>query len=92
MATTIGLFEAKTKLSELIDRIEGGEEFIITRRGKIVARMSPPERHDASSQADKEKAIQAIIERGRRLVKKHRIKATSDDHDEFLYGEDGLPR
>jgi prevent-host-death family protein len=36
---TVGAFEAKTKLSELLDRVEAGEEVIITRRGKPVARM-----------------------------------------------------
>ncbi len=38
---TIGLFEAKTKLSELLDRVEGGEELVITRHGVPVARLVP---------------------------------------------------
>ena len=37
----IGLFEAKNKLSELVDRAERGEEVVITRRGKPVARLVP---------------------------------------------------
>ena len=37
----IGLFEAKNKLSELVDRAERGEEVVITRRGKPVAGSSP---------------------------------------------------
>ncbi|MGL4323148.1 MAG: type II toxin-antitoxin system Phd/YefM family antitoxin [Beijerinckiaceae bacterium] len=36
---TVGAFEAKTKLSELLDRVERGEEIIITRHGKPVARL-----------------------------------------------------
>ena len=36
MTVTVGAFEAKTKLSELLDRVEKGEEIIITRRGKPV--------------------------------------------------------
>ncbi len=36
------LFEAKNRLSELIDRVEAGEEITITRRGKVVARLVPP--------------------------------------------------
>lgn len=36
---TVGAFEAKTKFSELLDRVERGEEVVITRHGKIVARM-----------------------------------------------------
>jgi antitoxin (DNA-binding transcriptional repressor) of toxin-antitoxin stability system len=36
---TIGAFEAKTKFSELLDRVEKGETIVITRRGKAVATM-----------------------------------------------------
>ncbi|HUG72236.1 MAG TPA: type II toxin-antitoxin system prevent-host-death family antitoxin [Steroidobacteraceae bacterium] len=35
----IGVFEAKTHLSELLDRVVAGEEFTITRRGHPVARL-----------------------------------------------------
>lgn len=38
----IGAFEAKSRLGQLLDWVEGGEEVVITRRGKIVARMVPP--------------------------------------------------
>jgi prevent-host-death family protein len=37
----IGAFEAKTHLSELLDRVERGEELVITRRGRPVARLIP---------------------------------------------------
>lgn len=39
--TEIGLFEAKTKLSELMRRVAAGESFVITVRGKRVARINP---------------------------------------------------
>lgn len=35
----IGAFEAKNTLGALLDRVEKGEEIVITRRGKPVARM-----------------------------------------------------
>lgn len=38
---SVGLFEAKTHLSELIARAERGEETIITRHNKPVARIVP---------------------------------------------------
>jgi len=38
---TVGLFEAKTHLSELVARAEHGEEVIITRHNKPVARLVP---------------------------------------------------
>ena len=38
----IGAFEAKNTLSALLDLAESGEEVIITRHGKEVARLVPP--------------------------------------------------
>ena len=37
----IGLFEAKNKLSELVDRAARGEKIVITRRGKLTAVIGP---------------------------------------------------
>lgn len=37
----IGAFEAKNTLGSLLDRVEHGEEVIITRHGKPVARLVP---------------------------------------------------
>ena len=37
----IGAFEAKNTLGALLDRVERGEEIIITRHGKPVARLVP---------------------------------------------------
>jgi len=37
----IGAFDAKTHLSDLLRRAEGGEEFVIERRGRPVARLIP---------------------------------------------------
>ena len=37
----VGLFEAKQKLSELIESAERGERIGITRRGKLAAVLSP---------------------------------------------------
>lgn len=42
MNKVVGIFEAKTHLSDLVDRAERGETITITRRGKPVARLSPP--------------------------------------------------
>ena len=38
---TIGLFEAKQKLSELVERACEGEQIGITRRGKLAAILAP---------------------------------------------------
>lgn len=37
----ISAADTKAHLSELLARVEGGEEVVITRRGKPVARLSP---------------------------------------------------
>ncbi len=38
---SIGSFEAKTHLSSLIDDVQKGGEYIITKRGKPVAKLVP---------------------------------------------------
>lgn len=43
MAETLGVFDAKSRFSELIDRAERGEETVVTRHGKPVARVAPLE-------------------------------------------------
>lgn len=42
--TSVGVQEAKTHLSRLLQRVEQGEEVAITRRGVEVARLVPPGR------------------------------------------------
>ncbi len=39
---TVGSFEAKTHLPQLLERASNGEEFTITKHGKPVARLVPP--------------------------------------------------
>ena len=41
---TVSLAEAKARLSELLSSVEAGEEIIITRHGRAVARVSAPEK------------------------------------------------
>lgn len=38
---TIGAYEAKTHLSELLEKVEGGQEILITKHGTAVARLLP---------------------------------------------------
>ncbi len=38
---TVGAYEAKTHLSKLLERVEAGEEVIITRHGSAVAKLVP---------------------------------------------------
>jgi prevent-host-death family protein len=63
----VGSFEAKNKLSSLLDQVERGAEIVITRRGKPVAKLVP-----AVPGFDREKARRAAeglreISKGLRL-------------------------
>lgn len=62
----VGAFEAKTKLSSLLDRVERGEEVLITRHGKPVARLIPA---GVDQHADRQSAA---IEKLRAFAEKHR--------------------
>lgn len=42
MTMQVTATEAKAKLLALLDQVERGEEVVITRRGKVVARLTPP--------------------------------------------------
>jgi prevent-host-death family protein len=49
--TRVGMHEAKTNLSKLVVQVEAGEEVVIERRGKAVARLvaiETPKRSRAS--------------------------------------------
>ena len=44
--TTVGVFEAKNRLSALIEKARRGEDVVITRNGKPVARLIAMEARD----------------------------------------------
>jgi prevent-host-death family protein len=60
----VQIAEAKAHLSALVERVEAGEEIIIARRGKPVARLIPEPR-DKRSAADVLKFDTAFIRNGR---------------------------
>jgi prevent-host-death family protein len=75
----VGLFEAKQKLSELVERAGRGEKIGITRRGKLAAVMGPAQgdvdlnevfdRMEAirkRSKKPKSVSVKDLIEEGRR--------------------------
>ncbi len=57
---TVGAYEAKTQLSALLDKVEQGEEVVITRHGKPVARLVKAE---TASREQIDAAIARIKER-----------------------------
>lgn len=61
----IGAFEAKNTLGTLLDRVEQGEEIVITRHGKPVAKLvSASER---TNRAEIEAAMQRMRDRAKEL-------------------------
>ena len=47
---TVGTFEAKTKLAEILNRVESGERITITRRGIPIAEIVPAaKKHDSEA-------------------------------------------
>lgn len=59
----IGSFEAKNKLSELLLKAERGEEIVITRRGRPVAKLVPVSaKHDAEGARDAMRRIRTLAQ------------------------------
>lgn len=54
----IGAFEAKTKLSEILRKVDQGERFTITVRGRAVADIVPAQ---AQNQRAREEAIERLM-------------------------------
>ena len=65
--SSVGAYDAKTRLSELLDRVERGEQIVITRHGRPIARLVPEgeaERNAAHA------AVQGLIALGDRLARR----------------------
>ena len=80
MAQQIGAFEAKTHFSRILDKAEHGEDFIITKRGKAVAKIIPFEKKP-------EMTRQEALEKLKELRKLYRGKPGSFNIREAI--EDG---
>ncbi len=63
---SVGAYEAKTHLSDLLERVQQGERITITKHGTPVAELVPPESSPAMSPADAVDALRRFRE-GRRL-------------------------
>ena len=66
MASEIGAYEAKTHLPALLERVGRGEEFVITKHGRPIARLLPVRR---SKPDRRQEAIERLKEfaKGRTL-------------------------
>lgn len=80
--TTIGIFEAKQRLSELVDRVQRGEEIRITRNGKHVVRLVP-DRDDTANPG-----IEALERIRARLAQPGALRGGDVTVDEILAWRD----
>jgi prevent-host-death family protein len=62
-ATHVGAFEAKTKLSELLERVGQGSTFVITKHEKPVARLVGYEGELTTQRAEATAALRALRQR-----------------------------
>jgi prevent-host-death family protein len=65
--TTVGVYEAKTHLAQLLDRVAKGERITITRHGVPVATLSPAEPEDR-------RPVREVIEELKRFRRGNRLK------------------
>jgi prevent-host-death family protein len=79
---TVGAYEAKTHLPELLKRVENGERITITRHGHPVAELVPPggaSRRDMSGVIEEIKTFRAAHSLGpdltiRQLIDEGRVR------------------
>jgi prevent-host-death family protein len=57
----MGLAEAKARLSEILDRVEGGETVLISRNGEAVAEVRPVKRLTPAQAVARIRALRAKI-------------------------------
>jgi prevent-host-death family protein len=66
----IGVYEAKTHLSSLLDKVEQGEEIVITRHGKPIARL-------VGAEAARRAELDDIVEQFRKVRRGVRLDGLS---------------
>lgn len=83
---TVTAFEAKTRFGELLERVSMGEEVVITRHDKPVARLVPEgaRRHD-----DVRRSVEGLRELQHRIRQRSRARLT--DREVRAAIDDGRP-
>lgn len=82
----VSVTDAKGQLTELVKKAEEGEEVVLTRFGRPVARLSRIP--TALSRAERRALLEELRAAGRAKATPGPCAARSQD---FLYDEDGLP-
>ena len=83
--TTVSALDAKTRFGELLDRVAAGEEFVITRHEKPVARLMPEGRRSLERVGDAVDALFRLRERiavrtkGRKALTREEIRSAIEE-------------
>ena len=83
----VSVSDAKAQITELVRRAEAGEEVVLTRFGRPVAKITPIA--PRTTTAGRRAALEAARASGRAAASPGPSGARSQD---FLYDEEGLPR
>lgn len=75
---SVGIFDAKTRLSELVAEAERGETIIITRKGEPVAQLGPLEVH-LDKRARARRAYELVTKVGDAV----RARGSTSTHEEI---------
>jgi prevent-host-death family protein len=83
----VSVSDAKGQLTDLVRRAEAGDEIILTRHGHAAVRLVPIKAQQSGH--SKRVLLEAVRLSGRAKSKVGPVAARSQD---FLYGNDGLPK
>ena len=80
---TVAVFEAKSRLSEILTAVEHGEEYTVTKHGAPIALIIPARQVDAASMAEAEELIVRIkaSRKGSILSEEEYREAVEDGRD-----------
>ena len=82
--TSVGTFEAKTHLTQLLGRVAKGERILITNRGAPVAMLVPPEPENRGDVSDLvEQMLRIRDEQGPTLGKKLTVRQMIEEGRRF---------
>ena len=84
----ISVTEAKGQLTDLVRRAEAGDEVVLTRHGRDVARLAPIKVRPLAA-ADRRRILDDLRASGAARGTEGPVGARSQD---FLYDEGGLPK
>jgi antitoxin (DNA-binding transcriptional repressor) of toxin-antitoxin stability system len=81
--TLVGSYQAKTRLPELLARVEKGEKILITRRGIPIALLAQPPREAAADVRQTIEEMLAYRDRRKRTLGKLTIRAMIEEGRRF---------